>query len=1107
MESGTRLGPYEIVEQLGAGGMGEVYLAQDTRLGRQVAVKVLPEEFAADPERLARFGREARAISALNHPSVCTVYDVGESGGTHFLVMELIAGRPLSDVVADGELSVDRLVKIGGALADALAAAHERGLVHRDLKPANIMVGRGDAVKVLDFGLAKVMGTTAPHHTALPTEAHTEAGVVMGTAPYMSPEQISGRDVDHRTDIFSLGIVLYEMAAGQRPFQGESGAELASAILRDTPPAITELRPDLPDDFARLVRRCLEKNPDRRLQTARDLSNELRDLRNESRSRPVSSGPTASGPEEGFWIRVLPFRVTGPDDVVAALAEGLADELVTAMSRFSYLRVVARSAAQAEQARYVMEGSLRRVGDRLRLSAQLVDLESGTHLWADNYERRFDPDSVFELQDDLVARIVSTVADFHGVLPRTMSESLRGRPTEELSPYEAVLRSFCFWRRSTPEELLAGLEALEAAVQRAPTYADAWAMLSLMYAQEYGQCYEVIEDPLERAAVAARKAVEHGPSSHLSHFALAQVLFFRKDFQSFRNSALRAVQLNPMDGNSIAFVGDMFVHMGDSERGLELAARAKKLNPHHPGWYWFADFEDRYRRRDYEGALEMALKMNAPEHWAMQFAVAASCGQLGRQPMGSEAVRSLLALKPDFAATMREYFSRWWEPEFVEHLADGILAAGLEDVPAAAGRVAESETEAAPTSGEAVPRDSGTQRAEQGFWVAVLPFRLAGTNAEVTALADGLTEEIVAGMSRFPWLRVISHGATKQYADRATDPRAVGEELGARYVLDGSLRLAGPRLRIAVQLVDAANGAQLWSETYERSFSPEGMFELLDDVVPRVVSTCADHFGVLARAISAAVRGKPADELTSYEALMRGFGYHFRLSADEHLQAREVLERAVEQTPDNADCQAMLSWVYSHEHAHGFNPRPGSLDRALAAARRAVDLAPNNHLAYQALAVALFFRRDFPGCCNAAERALALNPLDGSNEAIFLLTFTGDWERGCELVRRAMDNNPHHPAWYRFVLALAAYRRGDDAEALEEIIRTGAVGLFWIPALLAATHAQLGNAEEARRALDDLLEQSPEFATTGLAIFEMWFDETLVERIMDGLRKAGLQAD
>ena len=181
------------------------------------------------------------------------------------------------------------------------------------------------------------------------------------------------------------------------------------------------------------------------------------------------------------------------------------------------------------------------------------------------------------------------------------------------------------------------------------------------------------------------EAVEDGPANHLAHFALAQVLFFQKEFQSFRNSGLRAVQLSPMDGNSIAFVGEMFVHIGDSERGLELVERAKRLNPHHPGWYWFPDFEHRYRQRDYEGALEMALKMNAPQHWAMHFAVAACCGQLGRQAMGADAVRCLLGLKPDFAATIREDFGRWWEPEVVEHLVDGIVKAGLE---------AESEAEA-----------------------------------------------------------------------------------------------------------------------------------------------------------------------------------------------------------------------------------------------------------------------------------------------------------------------------------------------------------------------------------------------------------------------------
>ena len=312
---------------------------------------------------------------------------------------------------------------------------------------------------------------------------------------------------------------------------------------------------------------------------------------------------------------------------------------------------------------------------------------------------------------------------------------------------------------------------------------------------------------------------------------------------------------------------------------------------------------------------------------------------------------------------------------------------------------------------------SGPARRDEGFWVAVLPFKYTGGNADLTALAEGLSEEIVTGLSRFSYLRVISRSSTLRYVNQTADVRTVGKEIGARYLMEGSLRQAGSQLRVAVQLVDGVTGAHLWAETYDRRFEPDQIFAMQDELIPRIVSTCADTFGVLARSISDAVRGKEPAQLSPYEALMRGFGYHHRLTPGEHAEARDALERAVEQAPGNADCWAMLSWIYSHEYGHDFNPRPGSLDRALVAARRAVDLAPSNHLALQALGVVLFFRKDVAGCLHAAERAIALNPLDGSNEAIFLITFAGDWDRGCALIERAMELNPHHPGWYRLMFS------------------------------------------------------------------------------------------
>src|SRR5271165_4686927 len=278
LPAGTKLGPYEILTPLGVGGMGEVYRATDTKLGRDIALKVLPAEMAHDPERLARFRREAKALAQLDHPNIVTIHSVEEADGVHFLTMQLVEGLPLDRLIPASGLPVEQIVEIASALADALAAAHEKGIVHRDLKPANVMVSKEGRVKVLDFGLAKDVGASDPADATLTSDHRTQVGMVMGTPAYMSPEQTSGRPLDHRTDIFSMGVLLYEMATGRRPFEGTSSAELISAILRDNPPAVTDARPDLPSDLTRIVRRCLEKDPRHRLQTARDVSNEFRDL-------------------------------------------------------------------------------------------------------------------------------------------------------------------------------------------------------------------------------------------------------------------------------------------------------------------------------------------------------------------------------------------------------------------------------------------------------------------------------------------------------------------------------------------------------------------------------------------------------------------------------------------------------------------------------------------------------------------------------------------------------------------------------------------------------------------------------------------------------------
>jgi serine/threonine protein kinase len=688
---GRSLSHYQVTALIGAGGMGEVYRATDIKLGREVALKVLPQEMARDCERLARFQREARAVAALNHPHIVTLHSVEEAEGVHFLTMELVEGHPLHHLIPETGLPLGRVISIGAALAEALSAAHEKGIMHRDLKPANIMVTTGGRVKVLDFGLAKETGAT------MTSAGHTALGLLMGTPAYMSPEQISGQAIDHRTDIFSLGIVLYEMASGQKPFQGRSPAETMSSILRDTPPALTHV----PADLARVLRRCLEKDTRKRFQTAREICNALRDL---SGARVVvSSDPThgstwttpiASHAEQGFRVAVLPFKCSGDLAELVPLAEGLTEDIVTGLCRFSYLRVTSvssnsrhthegmdlRSLGKKLGARYIMGGSIRQAGAKLRIAVQLGDASSGAELWAEHYDRAFRRKAVFELLDEVVPRIVSTVADTQGVLPHSMSEATRLRDPEDLSPYEAVLRSFAHFQRVNANEHAASRLALERAVQQAPGYPDCWAMLSMLYKEEYTHEFNLRPDPLGRAFAAARHAVEAAPSSHLAQHALAATLFFRREVQAFHTTAERAIALNPMDGFTMAYLGFLMAYSGNWERGCALTERARSLNPHHPGWYWFAPFFDAYRKGDYNTALDIAPKIDMPGFWRTKVALAAVYGQVGEQEGAERALQGLLALRPDFAAAAHEELAKWWEPQLVEHLIDGLRKAGLQIV-------------------------------------------------------------------------------------------------------------------------------------------------------------------------------------------------------------------------------------------------------------------------------------------------------------------------------------------------------------------------------------------------------------------------------------------
>jgi TolB-like protein len=402
---------------------------------------------------------------------------------------------------------------------------------------------------------------------------------------------------------------------------------------------------------------------------------------------------TAAGPrDDGFWVAVLPLKQSGAGAGLAERATALIEEIVTGLSRFSYLRVISlsstsqyagkpvdvRAAGKELGARYLIDGSLRHGGDRVRLAVQLVDCSSGAHLWAESYERALRDQHVFDLFQDVVPQIVSTIADTHGILPRSMSEALRTKDPSRLTPYEAVLRSFAHFQRVSAEEHAPARAALERAVQQAPNYPDAWAMLSLIYKEEFTHRFNLLPDPLGRALAAAQCAVEGAPSNHLAHHALATVEFFRKQVDAFHIASARALALNPMDGFTLAYLGFLTAYAGDWERGGALSATARRLNPHHPGWYWFVPCFDAYRKGEYTTSLEFAHKVNMPGFWRTQLAIAANCGQVGQQPAARRALETLLVQRPDIAKCPHEELAIWWQPDLVEHLIAGLRKAGLE---------------------------------------------------------------------------------------------------------------------------------------------------------------------------------------------------------------------------------------------------------------------------------------------------------------------------------------------------------------------------------------------------------------------------------------------
>jgi serine/threonine-protein kinase len=712
------------------------------------------------------------------------------------------------------------------------------------------------------------------------------------------------------------------------------------------------------------------------------------------------------------------------------------------------LRVVGKELG----ARYVMEGALRQAGGKLRLAVQLVDAVSGAHLWAESYERAFSAEAVFELQDELVPRIVSTVADMHGVLPRTMSEALRGRTPEQLTPYEAVLRSFGYSERVTPEELAGARSGLELAVRKAPAHADAWAMLAWLCIQDYAQGFNLQADSLASGLNAAQRAVEAAPSNHLAHFSLAQALFFRREFQGFRNAAERSVALNPMNGDSIAFLGELLTYAGDWERGLALAGRAKQLNPHHPGWYWYADFYDAYRRGDHRGALDAALKVNLPGQWFSHAATAAACGQLGEQDAAAKAVRDLLKLRPGFAARARKDVEKWWQPEYVERLIDGWRKAGL-DV--------------------AAPEPANSAAKHAAVAIAVLPFTDMSPAKDQEYLCEGMAEEIMNALVRIDGIRVASRTSAFRAGQDGGGLPAVARALSVNHVLEGSVRTSGSRLRVTAQLTEVASGYQLWSQRFDRDAAD--IFAVQDEIAAGVVEAVKARLAPGAPAIHARPKAR---NLEAYRSYLKG--RHLRYAKEDPGGAIRAFEEAIRLDPTLAPSWTALAESLSLAALYSAIPAREACAAARRALATAVALEGESADSLHGEGWLALIERRWPEMEAAWRRAIELQPTHALalGSFGFSLCICHKLDEGFRLLERAREADPLASFPYMltgFALLCSgrlqeAHRYAEDALSFE---KEDASALL----LSSMTKVALGRVDEAIATAEHLVAVSQRAAS------------------------------
>ena len=581
---GKTISHYKIIEKLGGGGMGVVYKAQDTKLDRTVALKFLPSHLHLDEEAEQRFISEAKAASSFDHPNICTIYEIDKTEDDQlFIAMACYEGETLKKKLEKGSIEIEKAIDIAAQVAEGLNRAHQKGIIHRDIKPANIFITNDGDVKILDFGLAKVSSQAQI----------TTMGTTMGTVAYMSPEQTKGEEVDHRTDIWSFGVMMYEMLTGELPFKGDYEQAIIYSILNEDPKSITDLRGDIPSQLTYIVERTLQKNPTNRYQTTEDLIEELKAV--------DKSGSSFKDNNVTQTIAVLPFTNMSNDKEQEYFCDGIAEDIINDLTHLEGLHVVARTSSFALKnknlnireigmklgAHSIVQGSVRKAGNRLRITAQLITVADGYHLWSERYDRELE--DVFAIQDEIAKNIVHALEI---KLSKQEKHNLGKVKTQDVQAYDFYIRGRAYIHQSHHDKILLAIQMFKKAIQKDKNYALAYAGLADSYSTLY-MYYDKKDEHLVQALSASRKAFELDPDLPEAHASLGLALAQNNQFEEAVEEFEAAIQLNPKYFEAYYEYARICRSHGKHKQSVKLFEKASEVRP-----------------EDYQAALFLASAYN-----------------------------------------------------------------------------------------------------------------------------------------------------------------------------------------------------------------------------------------------------------------------------------------------------------------------------------------------------------------------------------------------------------------------------------------------------------------------------------------------------------------